>query len=207
MNHKKQVMREHYNFASYMDKGRWTSVWHQLDEVIRLNPKNVLEIGPGPGLFKSLSNSFGMNVETIDLDPDLEPDHVGSATSLPFSDAYFDITCAFQMLEHLPYADSLQAFTEMARVSNKHIIISLPDAETVFRWQVWIPRLAAFDRLLTRRDWKPKDHIFDGEHYWEINKKDYMLEKIIRDFTKICKLVKTYRVKENPYHRFFIFTK
>jgi SAM-dependent methyltransferase len=207
MNTSKQVNKAHYKFQSYMDISRWLSFWHQLDEVIKLNPTNVLEIGPGPGLFKTVGHSFGVNVKTLDLDPELNPDYVGSALSMPFDDASFDITCAFQMLEHLPYQDSLAAFTEMVRVSKRYIIISLPDAERVFRWQVYIPKIAAFDRLFRIFGWKPKKHEFDGEHYWEINKLDFMLEKVISDLSEICRLEKTYRVMGNPYHRFFIFTK
>lgn len=207
MSNEKQVNKCHYDFVSYMDLNRWVSVWHQINEVIKRNPKNVLEVGPGPGIFKNIAKTIGLNLETIDLDPDLNPDHVGSATSLPFADASFDITCAFQMLEHLPYAESLAAFKEMVRVSKKFIIISLPDAQPVFRWRIYIPKLAAFDRLLPRLNWKPKDHIFDGEHYWEINKKNHLLKNIIVDLSNICTLEKTYRVLDNPYHRFFIFSK
>ena len=207
MSYEKQVDKAHYKFKSYMDKGRWTSVWHQLDEVIKLDPTTVLEIGPGSGLFKNVASNFGIQVKTIDLDPDLQPDYVGSATALPFDNESFDVTCAFQMLEHLPYAVSLDAFREMVRVSKRKIIISLPDAQAVTRWQVWIPKLAAFDRLIPQQGSKPKKHSFDGEHYWEINKIDYMLGKITTDFSEICKLQKTYRVMENPYHRFFIFEK
>ena len=207
MNFEKQVSKGHYKFKSYMDKGRWISVWHQLNEVIKLDPETVLEVGPGPGLFKNVASNFGIHVETIDLDPELKPDHVGSVTALPFDDAAFDVTCAFQMLEHLPYSVSLDAFRELVRVSKKAVIISLPDAESVFRWQVWIPKLAAFDRLIPPVGGKPKEHVFDGEHYWEINKVSYMLDKVIQDFEKIANLESTYRVMENPYHRFFIFKK
>lgn len=207
MNFEKQVNKAHYNFKTYMDKGRWMSVWHQLNEVVKLGPETVLEVGPGPGLFRNVASNFGVHVETIDLDPELKPDHVGSATALPFDDAAFDVTCAFQMLEHLPYSVSLDAFREMVRVSKKAVIISLPDAQSVFRWQVWIPRLAAFDRLIPPTGSKPKEHVFDGEHYWEVNKVGYMLNKVVLDLGKIGKLEKTYRVMENPYHRFFIFKK
>ena len=207
MTYEKQVNKAHYDFKSYMDKGRWMSVWHQLNEVIKLEPKTCLEVGPGPGLFKNVSSNFGIHVETIDLDPELQPDHVGSATSLPFDKESFDVTCAFQMLEHLPYSASLDAFSELVRVSKKGVVISIPDAETVYRWQVWIPTVAAFDRLIPPKGSKPKEHVFDGEHYWEINKVGYMLDKVIQDLTKICKMENTYRVMENPYHRFFVFRK
>ena len=74
----RQVDSGHYKFEKYVSKSRWASMWHQLDEVVKLGPENVLEIGPGPGLFKAVAACFGVNVETLDLDPDLNPDHVGS---------------------------------------------------------------------------------------------------------------------------------
>ena len=58
MNCKKQVEKAHYEFNSYMSKERWISVWHQLDEIQKLKPENVLEVGPGPGLFKIIAAAF-----------------------------------------------------------------------------------------------------------------------------------------------------
>ena len=77
MNEHKQVEKSHYEFSHYITKGRWNSMWHQLDEIINLKPQSVLEIGPGPGVFKHLAGLFGINVKTLDLDPELKPDFVG----------------------------------------------------------------------------------------------------------------------------------
>jgi len=131
MNSKKQVDKSHYDFDRYMSKQRWCSFWHQLDEIQNLKPSGVLEIGPGPGLFKIVAEKFGLKVDTMDLDPELNPDHLGSVTSMPFGDATYDVVCAFQMLEHLPYEVSLQALDEMLRVCRRYVVISLPDARPV----------------------------------------------------------------------------
>ena len=63
---KKQVEKEHYRFSRYMTKERWCSIWHQLDEVLRLQPNNVLEVGPGAGLFKALAGNFELKIDTLD---------------------------------------------------------------------------------------------------------------------------------------------
>jgi SAM-dependent methyltransferase len=138
----------------YMNKCRWASVWHQLDEVIQLQPASVLEIGPGPGVFKHMATLFGISVETLDFDPDLKPDHVGSATALPFAEGSYDVVCAFQMLEHLPYSDAQQAFAEMRRVSRRHVVISLPDAKQVWRYSLHVPKFGSFDFLVPRPTFK-----------------------------------------------------
>ncbi len=201
----KQVDKAHYSFGKYMSKGRWNSVWHQLDEILKLEPSSVLEIGPGPGTFKSIAYSMGLNVKTLDLDPDLKPDIIGSATSMPLADAEFDIVCAFQMLEHLPYDDAVKAFSEMARVALRYLVISLPDSRPVWRYRIFLPKIGTFDKLMPRPFWRPVQHQFDGQHYWEVNKAGHSLDKVIQDFSRYGKLIKTYRVAENPYHRFFVF--
>ncbi|MGM0503945.1 MAG: methyltransferase domain-containing protein [Bacteroidota bacterium] len=205
---KKQVNKTHYQFNKYLQKARWISIWHQIDEVIKSNPLNVLEIGPGPGLFKHVLNSNEISVETVDIDPELQPDHVASATQLPFEDNSYDCVCAFQMLEHLPYHDSLKAFNDFVRVSRKNIIISLPNAKKLWHYSFYIPKIGQFSFSIPKPRIKNQNHIFDGEHYWEINKKGFSLNKIKKDFiTNDTKLTNSYRVIENPYHHFFIFEK
>jgi SAM-dependent methyltransferase len=201
----KQVDKSHYDFARYMTKERWCSVWHQLDEIQKLDPASVLEVGPGPGLLKMAAACFGRRIETLDLDPELKPDHVGSITAMPFADGAYDVVCAFQVLEHFPYETSLDAFAEIARVANRHILISLPDAQSVWRYQFHLPKIGSLDFLVTRPRFALPIHLPDREHYWEINKRGYPLSRIIADLSRHMLLVKTYRVPENPYHRFFQF--
>lgn len=206
---KKQVERTHYDFQKYMDKKRWASVWHQVDEVIKLNPTNILEIGPGAGIFKAVGSISGLAIETLDIDPDLKPDHVASVFEMPFDDCSFSLTCAFQMLEHLPYDESQRAFSEMIRVTRRYLIISLPVASNGWPITITLPKFGTFKFNIPHpRPWLIQ-HNFDGEHYWEINKKGYRLKKVTDDFLAqgSIKLIKKFYVHENPYHQFFVFEK
>lgn len=203
----KQVDKSHYDFEKYMSKQRWNSIWHQLDEIQKLKPDSVLEIGPGLGLLKAVSAQFGIKVETLDIDPELKPDYVASATDMPFQDSSFDVTCAFQMLEHLPYDQSLKVFHEMVRVSKRYIVISLPNAQRVWRFTAELPKLGVNEFFLKRPRIRLPTHKFDGEHYWEINKYGYELKRIIKDFSIGLKLINNYRVSEYSYHHFFVFEK
>lgn len=202
-----QVDQSHYDFGHYMSKERWISTWHQLDEVRKLAPSNILEIGPGPGMFKQIANRIGLHVETLDIDPELQPDHVGSVLAMPFPDNAYDVVCAFQILEHLPYEDALRAFAEIARCKKEHIVISLPDAQPTWRYRIHIPKLGGRQLMIPKPFYRAQEHAFDGQHYWEINKAGYLLQRIVTDFSKHARLIKTYRVFENPYHRFFVFAK
>jgi predicted SAM-dependent methyltransferase len=204
----KQVDKTHYQFKQYMLKERWISTWHQLDEVMSLNPSSVLEIGSGPKIFKVIFSYFSISIETVDIDLELKPDYVASATKLPFKDNSYDCVCSFQMLEHLPYEQALQAFGEMSRVARKNIVVSLPDAKRVLHFMIQLPKIGLLAFNIPILAAMPKIHKFDGQHYWEINKRNYPLEKIANDFSlKNVHLLKTYRVGEHPYHRFFIFEK
>lgn len=203
----KQVDKSHYDFDSYMSKQRWSSVWHQLDEIQKTKPSSVLEIGAGLGVLKAVAKRFDIDIKTLDIDPELEPDYLSSVVNMPFNNEEFDVVCAFQMLEHLPYDVALQAFQEMVRVSKGKVIISLPDAKAVYRFLLQVPKLGSIEFFYTRPRLSSLKHKFDGEHYWEINKKGYSLKKIMKDFSSFALLENNYRVNENPYHRFFIFNK
>src|SRR3546814_5404444 len=103
------------------------------------------------GLFKRAAGLYGVPVETLDIDPELKPDHVASVTELPFADGEFDVVCAFQMLEHVPYDVSLAAFAEMSRVANRAVIISLPNAWKHWRLTFVLPKIGERqDRKRTR---------------------------------------------------------
>jgi SAM-dependent methyltransferase len=206
----KQVDGSHYKFYEYIDKRRWASMWHQIAEISALDPESILEIGPGPGIFKAMANGLGFNVKTLDLAEDLNPDYVASAANIPLDNNEFDICCAFQVLEHLPFDVSKVAFSEMARVARRYVIISLPDAKKLWPFSFYIPKVGQKYFHVRKPFDFVKDHVFDGQHYWEVNKKGYEITKVISEFidaSSNIELVKTYRVNENPYHRFFVFEK
>ena len=208
----KQVEHSHYIFSNYVTQRRWASMWHQVDEVLGAGGGRVLEIGPGPGIFKAVMLRLGVEIETLDLDPELQPDHVASATAMPFDDSSFDTVCAFQMLEHLPFDQSLIAFSEMVRVARNRIIISLPDSKTGYRFMFSFPKVGEirFSLPHPRSFFRARPHKWDGEHYWEISKAGYSIDEVIRAFNGAelgVRLLKSYRVWENRYHHFLIFEK
>lgn len=204
----KQVNKDHYDFLKYMNKNRWVSIWHQIHEVLSLSPENILEIGSGPGVFKILISHLGLSIRNVDIDPDLKPDFVASACELPLQDNSFDCVCAFQMLEHLPYEQSMRAFKEMVRVSKKYIVISLPDVRALWLYSFYLPKIGQIEFFIPRPRFRAPEHHFDGEHYWEIGKKGYSNEKVLFDLIQNqVKLLKNFRVRENTYHNFFVFEK
>lgn len=194
----------HYDFARYVDIKRWSSYWHQIQETFALRPASVLEVGVGNGLYRSALHSLGCPVTTIDVNAALKPDHVGSVTALPFADASFAAVVAFQVLEHLPYDEFRRSVSEMRRVAAEHVLISLPDARKVWRGMFdWGKGERRW--LVTRPLWKPRVHRTTGDHLWELSKQGYPVGRITGDL-QVCglKLLRTYPVPQNPYHRMFV---
>lgn len=204
-----QVDKTHYQFKKYVTEARWMSIWHQLNECIALDPETVLEIGPGTGIFKSMMKTSGYHVETVDIDPELRPDFIADCKRLPFDDESFDITCAFQMLEHLPFEDSLITFREMTRVSKKYILISLPDCRKRWTSVIHIPIIGKIYLPIQRPMLLPPKHVFDGEHHWEIGKRNYSLNSVVKALCESgnVRIFKKFRIRENSYHHFMVFMK
>jgi 2-polyprenyl-3-methyl-5-hydroxy-6-metoxy-1,4-benzoquinol methylase len=103
-------------------------------------PKRALEVGCGEGVIADkLHHRFG-DVVALDLpDSGLRswwdqypgPAYLhADAHHLPFDDDQFDLVIAVEVLEHL--TDPLQGLGELARVSRRHLIVSVP-REPIFR--------------------------------------------------------------------------
>lgn len=200
-----QVGVSHYSFSSYMSKWRWASIWHQIMEVSAVEPDVVLEIGPGGGVLKSLLESMGVKVRTADIDPKVDPDYLMFGPAIPVAKSSYDVVCAFQVLEHLRYEDAIKLFSDMVRVSKRYVVVSLPDAEKRYRLIMDVPLIGELSLSWKRPFLRRRVHKFDGEHYWEVNTRGYSLRRVLLDLEGFACLVKTYRLPENPYHRFFVF--
>lgn len=199
----------HY-FRDYDTEQRFLSYFHQIDGVLKLKPHKILEIGIGNSFVANYLKGEKLNIATLDIDPGLNPDVVGSVTNTPFSSDRFDVVASFECLEHIQYTDALCGFREMVRCSKKYIFISLPDATPFISFSLdigggnevsYIFSLPLTRGLLPR----PKN---SGDHHWEIGRGKYKLKKIISDFkTHNVKLLWTRRYFQIPYHRFFLFEK
>lgn len=202
----KQVDKDHYTFSGYAYPGRFVSYYHQLQEVLNWNPKTILEVGVGDRVFANyIKNNSSVMYTSFDIAEDLNPDFVGNVTEMPFKDGDFDVVCAFEVLKHIPFELFENAIQELVRVANKAVVISLPHFGPSFEFSLKIP---FFKRLKWsfKFPYHPK-HVWNGEHYFEIGKKDYEVKKILSILKKYAIVTKHFVPFENQYHHFFILAK
>lgn len=201
---------QYQNFLKYCDPNRWSSYWYQIKEILSLKPESVLEIGIGDKSVSSyIKSNTDINYKSVDIMLDLKPDIVCDVENLNsvIAAGSFDVVCAFEVLEHLPFEKFQTVLKELGKASRKNIIISLPHWGRHFSIQI---RLPYFKELR----WQFKlnifsiPHIFDGHHFWEIGKSKYSLSRIKSEINMAgFDILKDYIVFESPYHHFFILQK
>lgn len=205
---KPNVFLHHYIDKEYDSKERFICYWHQINEIILLNPVKVLEIGIGNRFVSKYLKERKINIVTADINSDLGPDVIQDIKDLSFEDNSFDVVVCFEVLEHNHYNDFCKALSEIFRVTKKNAVISLPDSERVILFSLYSARLGQLKLPISLPRLNKPLHKFDGQHYWEIGKKGYSLFKISSDIKKCgFKIKKTYRAFEFPYHRFFVLCK
>ena len=198
----------HYFDIPYDNKGRFNSYWHQINEIISLKPERILEVGIGNGFVSKYLRDKGANIITLDCQSRLKPDVAGSIAALPFESKSFNVVACYEVLEHLPYSNFSGALEEAYRVSDKNVILSIPDHTAVYRFYLEVPVIKPIYKLVTRPFSKAIHHKFDGEHYWFIGKVNYPLKRIERDIKRTgFKIITTYRIWECHGQRFFVLQK
>lgn len=112
----------------------------RVNYVINLIPQDVntvLDVGSGNGLFcnrlKMSNNKYIVGLDrSFTALKYVYVDKVNADISkLPFKDNSFDLVVTMEVLEHLPIPIFSAALKELSRVSNKYILISVPNDENL----------------------------------------------------------------------------
>lgn len=214
----RQPKTEYYNHLGFEQKYSFMDYWYQLEELKKINPKKILEVGIANGLLSSLLKFKGLNITTFDIDKELKPDIVGDLKNISdyFKEKEFDVVVLAQVLEHLPFKDFENIIKQLSKIS-KNVIISLPEVVMHITYlSVKIPKLG--ERILDiclpfPRFWHKVFsylgllELGDSEsspHYWEINDGIISEKKIKNIMKKYFKIKDSYSVPKYNYHKFFI---
>jgi hypothetical protein len=212
-----QVDRDHY-YSGYDSFYRFLSYHHLIGIVNNLLPglgerkekskKTFLEIGVGNKTVYNYLKNNKVNIKSLDFDVNLEPDYIGDVRNLPFENKAFDYVLCAEVLEHIPYEDFIKSLKELNRITANRLVISLPYSCIAFNMFFRVTLLGK----LFKRDFfnlffripSFKKPCFDGEHYWEIGRKGYSLNKVKRDLERFFYIEKEGSPLLNPIHYFFV---
>lgn len=160
----------------------WRLYWQQqalLEESLEVGD-TVLEIGPGSGFATNYLRAKGIEVTTVDIDEEKNPDIVANIVTYDFPKSY-DFVLAFEVFEHIPFEEFEKAIEKLSDKCRKEIIISVPKSEWVlFRAQIRLPILKNRSFELTL----PKRESDEPHHFWEVGTDGVDLQKIDTVFRK-----------------------
>ncbi len=205
-----QVPKDHY-FKDYDSWRRFISYWYQIESVLETKTKKILEVGVGNKTVSDYLKKQGLNVTTCDFASDLKPDVVADVRHLPFKDNSFDSVLCCEVLEHIPYQDVPQALSELKRVSQQHVIISLPYSGFGISG-VLTTRFPRLRDLIIRFNLQIplffKGIIFDGvvnkEHYWEVGRRGFSKNRVRKLLRRFFTIEKEFHPPLVPSHWFVV---
>lgn len=116
---------------------------HRYQKMAALTYGKTLEVGTGHGVFLMMLLSHGVDVIGLDIDKEciaIATDmfrlhgigttiHHGTIYKIPFEDNSFDTVVCSECLEHLGHPK--KAIKELARVTRKHVYITVPNKGTM----------------------------------------------------------------------------
>jgi ubiquinone/menaquinone biosynthesis C-methylase UbiE len=100
--------------------------------------RSLLDVGTGNGAFLHFLEGRGRALELMGAERSetairsavcRAPIRQASADALPFEDGAFDVVSALEVIEHFPWGVYERALGEIARVSGRYVLISVPYRE------------------------------------------------------------------------------
>ncbi len=208
----------YYDFAFYVTKERMLTYWHQVDEILRVRPERILEVGIGSRVVSGVLRSFGIETTTADINPALRPDVETPISGLHahFDEGEFPFVLCARVLQHLPFDEFEQSIRQLHRVTGDHLLLTLP-VETLrlyFRFRATgtssktlsIPLPLMIKRMIQGRPERrvgPK-----AQNFWKINQhRGVSMANIKKVLSRYFSIEKAYQVPEDMSHAFFLLRK
>lgn len=209
--HKGSFLNEKFHNSHYLQM-------KTIYDLASVGGNSVLEIGPGESVVATYLRSLGLEYDTMDRSEDSRPTIVADFKAFDagkFRNKY-DIVCAFQCLEHMPYELFTSSIAKMVMMTKEYVIISLPYSCFGIAFSVNIA-LGQIKRIkkrvslhipLRKRNRKYRKEYMEeypwAVHYWEIGRKGFPLKRILKDMRfNGVEIVNKFH-SDNPYHYFIV---
>ncbi len=213
MRNEADISRSHYFDRKYLKRERFYTFIEQVELVKKFagDEDSILEVGKGNGFVDQvLKDYLHYPVKTMDINPALQPDIIDDITRpRQVSEKSFDMVTCFEVLEHMPFEKSIEAFGEMKKIARKYILLSLPDMRyfVSLRLSVFGTLPVTLFKLFSTRRFRRKNSVFGKDHFWEIGVKvddvhyspGFVKDKMFRD----VQVVADFRCPYVPWHHYY----
>lgn len=192
-----------YLQPSYLTPKRMSSYGYQYKLAIETNARSFLNIGSPNSVLKHLLELQNLHVIDLDIDYNTKPDVNAALPHLPFFNKSIEVVMCFQVLEHMPFDMLASSLLELKRVTEKFILLSLPDRTTTKREKIKYQVYKIFKHPFEWDKYKPIP--IDPEHFWEIgqgNITESMVLEVIRQ--NHLNVSSHFRNVLSLYHHFFV---
>lgn len=214
----KQVQHGKINRGKFLSKAHAGSYLVQMQTIHELNIKRCFEVGPGEAFVARNMKALGYTYDTLDFEAAHNPTIVADFAKFdvtPLKSKY-DISCAFQVLEHFPFEVFPNLINKLMTVSEKYVFISLPyscqgvsvhttthfgqhnetDEETSRFYPTNLPKRVYRDAYAEEFPW--------AVHFWEIGRQGFPLERIMKTLVSCGLSVRQSFHAPNPFHYFIL---
>jgi len=162
---------------SLEEKRHWEFYWYQqklMEGLVIPGQDRIMEVGKGTGFAANYCRSKGVDMTTLDIDEEKNPDIVANVVTYDFEQRY-DHLMAFEILEHIPYEQFEQIIRKIPEFISGYAFISLPRNErVVFNLNLKLPKFRPVNY-----EWRIlKKKITCKAHHWELDYGEFTTRRI-----------------------------
>lgn len=205
--------------GKFLSKDLFHSYYLQMKTIFDLSVDSVLEVGPGEQFVADYMRTLGITYDTLDSDQASSPTILSDLRDWLPTEPRWDVVSAFQVLEHMPFAEFEDNVDKLASASKKYVFISLP-------YHCFGMRVKLFTSLGQRKRYlmdfglhlptffknrryrkEYMDEFPFAVHFWELGRKTFSKCRVERVFEKLQLKIRSKFHSENPYHYFYLLEK
>jgi hypothetical protein len=168
----------------------------------------MVEIGLGNGFVATFLKMTGIEVLTVDINPDLAPDLLAPVGELEhhLAPGAYDLISCCEVLEHMPFEEFKHSIGVFARTS-PDLFLTLPVAgRTIGFGGMWMKSWGRrwYSRWL---HFPSKKYPLPSMHFWEVGwQREHRVDALVAVLKEHYRDVETNCFHLNPYHRYFLCT-